>query len=63
MHARWAKLEKVLCLWRGVNYTAFNCRISSIKMANLTSARSQTFTIVSNMICYTTGIVSNHYSS
>ena len=32
-------------------------------MANLTSAKFQTFTTVSNMICYTTGIVSNHCSS
>ena len=32
-------------------------------MGDLTSARSQTFTTVSNMTCYTTGIVTSHCSS
>ena len=32
-------------------------------MVNLTSARSRTFTTVSNMTCYTTGIVTSHCSS
>ena len=40
-----------------------NTRISSAIMANLTSARSQTFMTVSSMTCYTTGIVSSHCSS
>ena len=34
-------------------------RISNIRMENLTSVRYQIFTIVSNMICYTTGIVNS----
>ena len=40
-----------------------NYRISSLRMGDLTSARSQTFMTVSNMTCYTTGIVSSHCSS
>ena len=32
-------------------------------MATLTSAKSQTFMTISNMTCYTTGIVSSHCSS
>ena len=57
MHARWAKLEKVSHVGDVVHWAMPNTRISSTMMANLTSARSQTFTTVSNMTCYTTGIV------
>ena len=64
---RWQKLEKVgYCQFLFVTILhayMHVCRISSTMMANLTSARSQTFMTVSNMTCYTTGIVSSHCSS
>ena len=65
MHARWAKLEKVchVVIGNEMQWVIPNFRISSAMMANLTSARSQTFMTVSNMTCYTTGIVSSHCSS
>ena len=57
MHARWAKLEKVSHISNVVHWAMLNTRILSAMMVNLTSARSQTFMTVSNMTCYTTGIV------
>ena len=65
MHARWAKLEKVhhVVIGNMIHWATPNSRILSAMMANLTSARSQTFMTVSNMTCYTTGIVCSHCSS
>ena len=58
MLARWAKLEKVIYNIRlEIKQVHYLNRILSVKVVNLTSVRFQTFMTVSNMTCYTTGIL------